>query len=127
MVTSAACRGNLACLQESVRGKVLIGNIRHLENLDYKISGFNPDRDASELEHQRTHRMRTARCKYIAQQQKDHFLAGFLYIDFEEINGEQYSRHLLPGEWEADSGRFCPSRAQFALVHYNGNTSFHRE
>lgn len=100
--------------------KVLIGSIRHLENLDYKISGFNPDRDASELELQ-PQTAADGTQQYTALQQK--------HISWTEFCGfvQPITNHQNPSICYRENGKqtgagyFAPVEPQFAL-HYDGNT-----
>ena len=119
-VTSAACQEN-SLLAGKREEKVLIGNIRHLENLDYKISGFNPDRDASELGiSAQTDADGTV--QYIAQQQKKTISWPDFCTSIEEINGNSTPAiYYRENGKQTQAGYFAPVEPQFAL-HYNGNT-----
>lgn len=119
-VTSAACQEN-SLFAGKREEKVLIGNIRHLENLDYKISGFNPDRDASELGiSAQTDADGTV--QYIAQQQKKTISWPDFCTSIEEINGNSTPAiYYRENGKQTQAGYFAPVEPQFAL-HYNGNT-----
>ncbi|MEQ2562782.1 type II secretion system protein [Ventrimonas sp. CLA-AP-H27] len=118
-VTSASRQEN-SLFEGKRTDKVLIGNIRHLENLDYRISGFNPVSDGSELGLEpQTGGDGTA--QYMALQQKPVSWPDFCSSIKELSGNDTPSVYYRENGKKTGAGFFAPVEPQFAL-HYNGNS-----
>lgn len=98
--------------------KVLVSDLRHLENLDYKISKFNPDSDNQNLG--LSPQIFDGKKQYTALQQSDISWSGFVQNVQLVTGSHNPSVYMLDSTNYTDPDCFSPVSPQFALD-YRGN------